>query len=505
VTTAPVVAVVVVAPAAVVAAWERGAGGLLVPGAGPLVSRQSALAALVRGRVRNSIVGGRPAGAPRIVLGPRPNATVTISVALPPPGSHHNVRRYPIAIVGGGYRGRLVSRATRIPGLVGIADIAPTVEALEAGRRPIVTSTSPPVDLRRLDARLAAAHDSRPAANTAVVVTLLLAAIVALLGRSPLAARIALLAGPAGLAAAIALAATGTSSGALLGVALGAAVPALAFAGGLLGGSPRRFAAVVGALLVAYALVLALHPATAALAALGPHPDGGVRFYGVTNQVETLLLAPVLAAVAVAPKAWKVPLALLALLTIGVGGTGADGGGLVVFTTAFLVLGLRAGAGRLNVPRLAGALAGALLVSVLAVGIESAAGGTSHLTRALREGPGSLIGELGHRLHISGASATSSWTNGLIVGGALVAFVVLARRGLSVAYLTAIAVSLVVNDSPVDVALYGALGGLALLPFNPRSTPRGEAPPGASALPLRAAWRARRSPTPTSPRAPTTS
>ena len=41
-----------------------------------------------------------------------------------------------------------------------------------------------------------------------------------------------------------------------------------------------------------YALVFAFSTETSSLAAFGPHPDGGVRFYGMSNQVETLLLVP---------------------------------------------------------------------------------------------------------------------------------------------------------------------------------------------------------------------
>ena len=44
----------------------RGALGLLVPGAGPETSREQALAALVRGEVRNSLRGGSPDGKPLI-------------------------------------------------------------------------------------------------------------------------------------------------------------------------------------------------------------------------------------------------------------------------------------------------------------------------------------------------------------------------------------------------------------------------------------------------------
>ena len=63
---------------------------------------------------------------------------LTIYVALPPPGRHHNVTRYPVAVVGGGYRGILDSPSTRLPGLVSIADIAPTAVALEQGTKPVL-------------------------------------------------------------------------------------------------------------------------------------------------------------------------------------------------------------------------------------------------------------------------------------------------------------------------------------------------------------------------------
>ena len=76
--------------------------GLVVPGAGPTVTRDGARAALVRGRVRNAVLGGTVGGKPLIRLAREP-AAVTIYVALPPEGETHNVRRYPVAIVGPGY------------------------------------------------------------------------------------------------------------------------------------------------------------------------------------------------------------------------------------------------------------------------------------------------------------------------------------------------------------------------------------------------------------------
>ena len=61
----------------------------------------------------NAIVGGGlPGGKPLIALSRAPGA-VTFYVALPPPGTHHNVRRYPIAVVGAGYRGAADRRPRR--------------------------------------------------------------------------------------------------------------------------------------------------------------------------------------------------------------------------------------------------------------------------------------------------------------------------------------------------------------------------------------------------------
>ena len=127
------VAVVVVPSFAPEAYADRGAVGLLVPGAGATVSRERALASLVRGRVVSSLVD--LGGTTRLQLANAP-ARTTIYVALPPPGTHHNVVRYPVAIVGPGFRGLLTSPSTRIDGLVSLADIAPTAEAIAAGEVP---------------------------------------------------------------------------------------------------------------------------------------------------------------------------------------------------------------------------------------------------------------------------------------------------------------------------------------------------------------------------------
>jgi hypothetical protein len=93
-------------------------------------------------------------------------------------------------------------------------------------------------------------------------------------------------------------------------------------------------------------------PETNALSAIGPHPDGGVRFFGVTNQVETLLLAPVLAAAATSRR-WLVAIGLLALVALGWSRAGADGGGVLVLLAGLGALVLQDGIRRISVVRVA--------------------------------------------------------------------------------------------------------------------------------------------------------
>ena len=163
------VAVIVVPRFAPSTYADRGAVGWLVPGAGSTVTRDGALSSLVHGRVVSSLLGGHTTGSPLIALSRQP-AEITVYVALPPAGSTRNVTRYPIAVVGGGYHGLLRSRSTRIDGLVAIADVAPSVVALQQGHTPRIRSrgsTDAPAALGRLDARLRHAH-ARPQAGSSL-------------------------------------------------------------------------------------------------------------------------------------------------------------------------------------------------------------------------------------------------------------------------------------------------------------------------------------------------
>jgi cytochrome c551/c552 len=437
--------------------------GLFVPGAGGTVSREGAIASLRRGKVENAALGGKPGGkilANVVFIVPHgavPKPIVYLE--LPPPGSHPNTKRYPVAFVGGGYRGILTSDSTRIRGLVSIADIAPTLVALAEGRSPTIRSErdrDAVAALHTLDVRLTRVHHDRGWTLFVVVLTIL--------GLAAIAPRAAVLGGAAAISVSLLLAWAGATRFWLVLAVMAAGTAAL----GLAGSARRRFVpVVVAAFLVAFMAVLAADPELNSLGVLGARPDGGGRFYGVGNQLETLLLPPVIAAAAVVGVRWLVPLGAIALVTVGWSKAGADGGGVVVFATAFGVLALRL-RGLAASPRRVALVAAAVLVVTLGlVGLDAALGGSSHVTRAVGAGPGSLLGDLGHRLHLSWESATEHWYRVVLFLGCLAALVAMGstrpRRATVDALLAATAVSLLVNDTPVDVIGLAAIGCVALV------------------------------------------
>ncbi len=441
----------------------RGAVGLLVPGAGSTVSRERALASLVRGRVVSSLVGLD--GEPMLELADVP-AVTTVYVALPPPGSHHNVVRYPVAIVGPGYHGLLTSGSTRIDGLVSLADIAPTAVAIRLGKTPRIRARSDAdavATLMRLDARLAQAHDARTGVTLVLVGWLVAFASAGILGRFALAGRAAVLVAPVALATALMLRAVGiddpSSVVVVLGLATGVGSVLLALRRQLLG------PAVVG-LLATFLVVLTLRPEVNALAAIGPHPDGGGRFFGVTNQVETLLLAPSLAAAASVGVAGAAAIGFLLLVAVGWSRAGADGGGVIVVAAAFAVLLAGVARIRLTPAKVVAGVLGIVALALLVVGLDALLGGSSHVTSAVGGGPGTLFDDLGRRIRISLAGGTSAVHTAflcLLSLGGLAWLGVRGRRSpVIVAMLVGVGVSFVVNDTPVDVLGYGALGCLAL-------------------------------------------
>jgi hypothetical protein len=424
--------------------------GLLIAGRGKTVSREGA----------ERVLADVPAA--------RCPCPITIYLTLPR-DEEHNVHRYRVAIAGGGYHGLLLSNRTRIPGLVSIYDIEPTVRALDEGETPPLTSRDDPDPegkLGELDARLTEAHDSRGPASYVVFGLGGLFALLALLLRSAFWGRAAILVGPVALAGALALSALEISEPLTVGLALLGIVGWGAVAIAAVTRARIALATALLAIFPVYLVVLAVSQETSSLAAFGPHPDGGVRFYGISNQVETLLLVPGLLGAALLGPALVPLVGAGVLVVVGASRLGADGGGVLVFGAGYLFLWLRPRGIALTARNLALAGGAAIAAGLVLVGLDAALGGSSHISRKLADGPGALAGELAHRWRISLEGFVSSWHATVIISASVAVLLWLAlrrpRSEVVDAVLVALAVSLLVNDSPRDVAAYGALSSAAL-------------------------------------------
>jgi hypothetical protein len=438
----------------------RGAVGLLVPGAGPETSSTLARAALVRGKVRNSLRGGLPSGPPLVTVenAPRVPRGPAIVLALPSGGEQPNDRRYPVAVLADGYRGLLRSDSTRLPGLVSIADIAPT--ALRTERALGSSSSGDPIeDLHELDRRIDENGDARlPASLIAAAIILVLALLFP---------RAAVLGFATGLAANLLLGVAGISSPWYVLPTMVLAVAGLAALLALVIRSPVAIGLVLVAVIAAYLVAMAVDTATVALSPLGPTQNS--RFYGVSNLLETMLAVPALAGAALVVRrlGWVAfaAVGLLALVTIAGSRFGADGGGAAVLAAGFVVLAvLLSGGGRRR--WLAGLGLG--LAALGAVALDALVGPSTHVGRSLAEG--GVFSDFAARVELSWERATSSPLTAFVVAAAILALGLLVARGprraLPLAFAAAIAVSLVVNDSPGDVAAGGLVGYLALQRFD---------------------------------------
>ena len=409
---------------------DRAAVGLLVPGAGPTVTREAALAALVRGKLEHDLLGGIAPGETLIELGAA--AGPEILVSLPPPGRSENDTRYPIALLGA--RGLLTSDSTRIDGLVSITDIA-------TGRLRVVPSDEPVKALETLDDRIDRNDRLRLPLTIALAALLIGLALV----RPQLALRALLVA----LAANLWLEPT---------IAIAAGVAAIALPLGL----------ACTAILVAYLVSMGLDPETVALSPFGPSQSG--RFYGVNNLLETMLLMPSLVGAALLGRAGVI-VGALAFVTIGGARFGADGGGIVVLAAAYLVLYLRLRDRRPTVQLGAAVAAGAVALALLLLAVDAATGGSSHVTDAVGDGPFALAGDIADRVELSVRRTAASLGATVVVLGSLATLVLVALRArrdaVLDAFLVGLAVSLVVNDTPGDVLGMGAAIAIALARASP--------------------------------------
>ena len=410
---------------------DQAAVGLLVPGAGPTVTREAALAALLRGKLEHGLLGGIAPGENRIELGEPGEPEILVS--LPPPGRTDNDVRYPIALLG--KRGLLTSDSTRIDGLVSVTDVA-------TGRLRVVPDDDPAQTLEQLDRKIERNSDWRLPLTIALAALLIALAIV-----RPRYALRALL---------VALAANLWLSPVL---AVGAGIAVLLL--------PLGWACA--AILLAYLVSMGIDAETVALSPFGPSQSG--RFYGINNLLETMLLAPALLGAALLGRRAGILVAALAFVTIGGNRFGADGGGIVVLAAAYLVLWLRLRGERLTWRLAALVAAGAIALALVLLGLDAATGGSSHVTDAVGDGPVALARDIADRIEISVRRTAASVGATVVVLGSLAVLVAVALRArrspVLDAFLVGIAVSLVVNDTPGDVLGMGAAIAIALARYTP--------------------------------------
>ena len=462
---------------------QHGAVGLLVPGTGPTTNRRQALAQLVRGVREDSYLGGVPTGPVLLTASAAtgtPSRARTIVITLPPKSGKPfaNDKRYYVAVLGGGFHGLLVSKTTRIPGLVSIVDIAPTAlghqhSALTSVQAPHVIAT-----LKTLNAQIHANNRLKLAALITLACWALLLAFVY--------ARSALTLVPAALLANVGLGALHVTNE----VAIMAALVIVGVGGGILlaracGTDVRLLLLILGVLGV-YMYLLAVRPEWVAVTPLGPTQNS--RFWGIGNQLETLLLAPLLAGAAIAARRFGAlgfaAFGALGLFLMTDNRFGSDGGGAIVLGLALAFLGARTL--RLGVRGfliLLG-LAAAVVLKIVSSNLNAA--GPNHFRSAFGHGVSGLWAVAENRVPLSYLPAIHNWP--VVMPLALwflvtfaVALVVARHRPTRDFVLTlgiAVVASLLVNDS----AMYELTGGVVVLAALLRFAPAPAVPVTVSSL-----------------------
>ncbi|HZT86019.1 MAG TPA: hypothetical protein VE984_11500 [Gaiellaceae bacterium] len=443
---------------------QRGAVGLLRPGYGPTTNRRRALAELVRGTEVNARLGGVPKGKPLLNTNKAtvyPNCHSCIVVELPPRGRPtSNDRLYRVAVIGQGFHGLLTSPTTHIPGLVSIVDIAPTaLPGHPSTTLSWIASSDPLGQLSRLDNAIGA--------NNRLKFPVLLILAGLLLALALLGLRAAVTAVPAALLVNLALGMGQVSNEVLLCAALSAGTVLVALALARFCRSESALLALYGGVVVLYAFVMVTRPEWQAVNPLGPTQNS--RFWGIGNQIETLLLAPLLAGAFLARRRFGI----LGFVLFGVFGLvvmtdnrlGADGGGAIALGIALAVLGTRLF--RLGAKGFFGLLASAAFAVLWIVSRGLAERGPNHLRSAFADHGRGLLSSLESRVPLSYVPALHSWQLVVPLFFVLAAAFALAwrrarqrsTRDVLLAFGVAIVTSLLVNDS----AAYELAAGIAVV------------------------------------------
>ncbi len=460
---------------------RRGAVGLLRPSYGPTTNRRRALAELVRGTEVNARLGGVPKGKPLINTNKAPlypNCSNCIVVQLPPRGRPiPNDRLYRIAVIGRGFHGLLTSPTTQIRGLVSIVDIEPT----DMGRSSATSlswtpskSTASLGQLSRLDHAIGANNRLKFAALFILAGVLLALALLGL--------RAAVTAVPAALLVNLALGMGQVSNEVLLCAAISAGTVLVAFALARLCRSESALLALYGGVVALYAFLMVTRPEWQAVNPFGPTQNS--RFWGIGNQVETLLLAPLLAGAFLARRRFGI----VGFVLFGVFGLvvmtdnrfGADGGGAIALGIALAVLGTRLF--KLGARGFVGLLASAAFAVLWIVSRGLAHPGPNHLRSAFSDHGAGLLSSLESRWPLSYLPALHTWQLVVPLLFVLAASFALAwrsarqqsTRDLLLAFGVAIVTSLLVNDSAAyeltaAIAVVGAFARFAPAPAPARA------------------------------------
>ena len=454
---------------------ERGAVGLLRPGYGSTTNRRRALAELVRGAEVNARLGGVPRGDPLVDAGKArvfPGCDMCIVVQLPPRGAPTaNDRLYRIAVIGRGFHGLLTSPTTRIPGLVSIVDVAPTaLNYLHSGLSSVPAKNSV-ADLSRLDAQI---HGEDRLKYAGVFIVAGIVILFALLGWT--AARTAI---PAALLANLVLGALQVTNE----VAICAIFTGVTVVGALwLVRVCREGLALLGlivAVLLVYILLFATRPGWAAITPLGP--DQNLRFWGIGDQIATLLLAPILMGAVIARQrlGWRgfAAFSVLGLLVMTDNRLGANGGGAIALGLALALLGVRLSRRGLLALIGASAAAAAIVLAIVHHGLASP--GPNHLRSAFGHGVGGLLRVAANRVPLVYTPALHDWPLTFPLALVLLASGVLAfrvtrtraARDLLRALAAGLIASLLVNDATGFMLAAGIGCASAAARFTPTGAP----------------------------------
>jgi len=454
---------------------RRGAVGLLRPGVGEVTNRRLSLAELVRGHEikpdhlnalgRNPLIGVDTTEVSHIA---ECHKCIVLELPTKRGGWVANAQLYRIAVVGYGYHGLLTSPRTRIPGLVSVFDVLPTTLP---GRQTTSLSWTPAQNsVERVDAlnRQIGANDRLKLAALFILAGLLLLLTLLRL-------RVAVTAVPAALLVNLLLGVTEVSNEVVLCAAMLVGTVLLAFLLSRFCRSDDALLLLFGGVVALYAATMVVRPEWQAINPFGPTQNQ--RFWGIGNQVETLMLAPLLAGAVIAQRRFG----LLGFALFGVFGLvvltdnrlGADGGGAITLGVALAVLGWRLF--RFRVRGFVTLLASAALLVLWVVSRGLTQSGPNHLRHAFLGDGSGFVAVVKSLVPLSYLPALHEWT--IVVPLLLICaatFVVARRRttnpatrDLLLALGIAIATSLLVNDS----AAYVLAGGIAVIGAAARFAP----------------------------------